>query len=190
MPFFNGKFMFHRAVGWKNVYVDASMPGGGMLCDTEWMYVHWASDLPLVEEEHINVKESLIILLAVRRWSPTWVNCSVIVQGDNITARAALNKGKSHSCLAMREIFWLSSLFNFRIRGVHISGHLNVGADAISRLHQPGALSRLEACLGVASDLLMLIWPFVLMGHMSTKAFVFVFPQLLKWARCHRNCVN
>ena len=167
------------------------MPGGGMLCDTEWMYVHWASDLPQVEKEHINVKESLIILLAVHCWAPKWINCSVIVYSD-ITALAALNKGKSHSCLAMsamREIFWLSC-FNFCIRVVNIPGRLNVGADAISRQHQPGALSRLEACLGVASDLLMLIWPFVLMGHMSAKAFVFVFPQLLKWGRCHQSCVN
>lgn len=37
----------------------------------------------------------------------------------------------------LRQLFWLSAIYNFRFTAMHIPGKLNVLTDAVSRLHQP-----------------------------------------------------
>ena len=44
----------------------------------------------------------------------------------------------------LRELFWLSAIFNFRITVMHIPGISNPIADSISRLHDP--LYLIKAC--------------------------------------------
>lgn len=186
---FNGRSWLHKARGWVHVYVDACNVGGGMAWGNEWAYVHWATDVPLAASAHINVKEALIVSLAVNRWAHLWANCMVVVHSDNITALAGLNKGTSKSPLAMkglREIFWLSNAYNFTIGGVHIPGVDNAKADAISRLHRPESISRLSDGLGFQSPVFQAIWPLLLRLHMSYGAWLFLFPQFLKWIRASR----
>lgn len=65
---------------------------------------------------------------------------SVYITSDNITTVAALNKGTSRCkgvMQALRLLFWLSAIFNFHIKALHISGSLHCMADSISRLGEP-----------------------------------------------------
>ena len=178
---FNGKSWLHTARQWVNVYVDASTKGCGMVWGHDWAYVNYELDMPELVKEHINVKETVAIGLAVRRWSHLWAGCSVIIHSDNVTALCALNKGSSKSAVAMdtvREIFWLSAAYDFRIRGVHIAGTLNEAADAVSRLHSGGSLLRMERVHLFDNILpfLMYLWPFYFIMHMSYESFLLVSP--------------
>ena len=50
---------------------------------------------------------------------------------------AFLNKGSCKNPTAMdwlREIFWLSAIYNFRLTSRHITGLANVFADRLSRV--------------------------------------------------------
>ena len=188
---FNGKYWTHKSHDWAHVFVDASTTGGGMVWGSQWTYIHWQSDCPDLADKHINIKEAAMIALAVRRWAPQWAGCNVVVHTDNTTALSALNKGSCRSPTVMcfiREVFWVSSIYCITIRGVHVPGALNVCADAVSRLHQPGSMTRLEACLGEASHIYLLLWPFFISLHMSHKALLSVFPQIHRWARSRIGC--
>ena len=98
---FNGKRWFQNPSHWVNVYVHASSKGGGMVCGDDWYYVDWQTDMPEAAGAHINVKETLAISIAVRRWAHLWSQASVIF--TQITSRhiVRLIKGKpdpSYQC--------------------------------------------------------------------------------------------
>ena len=40
----------------------------------------------------------------------------------------------------LRELFWLSAMYNFHITAIYLEGFRNTTADAISRLHERGHL--------------------------------------------------
>lgn len=44
-------------------------------------------------------------------------------------------------------VFWLSTTFNFRLRAFYYPGPANFLADAVSRLHEHGGVSRLQTLL-------------------------------------------
>ena len=96
--------------------------------DLFWMAGHWKP----------------AILLAARRWGPTWVNKRVCVETDNTQAMSFINKGTCKNPIAMtwlREIFWLSVRYNFHLRSRHLPGKFNHNADRLSRLLQHTVLS-------------------------------------------------
>ena len=54
-----------------------------------------------------------------------------------------LNKGTTRNNLMMgflRWLFWLSAMYNFLIRAIHVAGADNILADDISCLHEPSHL--------------------------------------------------
>ena len=58
---------------------------------------------------------------------------------DNLAAVYIINKGSTAHPLimhALRLLFWLSAIYNFRFTAVYVQGHLNTIADAMSRLHE------------------------------------------------------
>ena len=60
---------------------------------------------------NINVLEMWPILVAVRRWGPTWEDTTVVFVTNNTQVRAALNSGRSKNKTTMawlRLIFWVS----------------------------------------------------------------------------------
>lgn len=181
---FNGRRWVHPTSQWINVYVDASLKGGGMAWGSDWAYVNWHSETPKAADAHINVKEVMAIAMAVRRWAPSWVNASVVMHTDNITARAAINKGTTKSSIAMkyvREIFWWATLFNIKLRAVHIPGRLNIVADAISRLHSRVAYNGLQRFLKLhVLPPLHILLPYLLQ-HMSLSTLLSVLPQINRW---------
>ena len=75
--------------------------------------------------------------------APLWRNKSVVVYTDNMTARAAINKGRSQDKEVLwhiRNLYWMAHFCNFSIRCEHIKGSRNVHADAVSRLSEKGPL--------------------------------------------------
>ena len=93
---------------------------------------------PSVRDLHINYKEILAIIYAAKHWCKDWSNKHVIISSDNITAVSIINKGSCKNPVIMRslrELFWLSAVYNFRITAKFIPGHENPAVDAISRMH-------------------------------------------------------
>ena len=91
---------------------NASFYGFSALCSHDWFAGSWtvcpAADHMLLHNPHwstaghaidsslcsnINYLELFPILLAARRWGPTWVNKCVCVETDNTQAMSFINKG-------------------------------------------------------------------------------------------------
>ena len=100
-------------------------------------------DFPLYASLHITYKEAFAIYLAAKHWGLAWANHHIIIHRDNQVAVAMINKGCTRNPLAMsflRDFFWLSATFNFRITAKYIPGVNNHIPDAISRLHEADKL--------------------------------------------------
>jgi hypothetical protein len=118
---------------------DACNNGGGSAFRTDWFYCNWAIDYPAVASMHINLKELFVVLLAAYRWARAWSNLHIVVYSDNSATVHILNKGSSRNATAMkwiRQLFWLSAVFNFHLTAKHIPGVDNIISDTISRLDQ------------------------------------------------------
>jgi hypothetical protein len=118
---------------------DACLRGGGAYFEDDWLYLDWDIDIPSVSSASINVLELRMILEAVRRWGPRWRGSHIRVRSDNVAAVQAINNGTTR-CMELwdivKEIFWLSIKFDFRLSALHIEGKLNILSDRISRLHE------------------------------------------------------
>ena len=103
-------------------------------------YTNFEADHPQYKNAHINCLELLTVLHAVRLWAPLWSGRHLRIFSDNMATVISVNKGTSQSVTFMsilRELFWLSVLYDFRVSAVHVPGTDNVLADVISRLHVP-----------------------------------------------------
>ena len=131
------------------VCLDACPVAGGGYFAGQWFHARWdqwEGVLPL----HINYKEVLALVPAAHLWAPAWKDRKVIIHSDNQAAVGIINRGTSRHPLvmeALRGIFWMSAIFNFRIRAVYYPGASNTLADAASRLHESGAYERLARAL-------------------------------------------
>ncbi len=111
-----------------------------------------------------------------------WANSVVVFHTDNMTARAAFDKGTARSEVAMvmiRELFWWSAIFNFRVVGQFVPGVFNLVPDAITRLHQPGYPLLLGSELGYPTDRFREFAATFPM-HMSDNALLSVYSQVKK----------
>jgi hypothetical protein len=62
---------------------------------------------------------------AAYQWGPLWANKKVYVHCDNQTAVAIINKESCNNPFvseSLRQVFWLSIYFNFRIKAVYYKG--------------------------------------------------------------------
>ena len=115
---FNCTFILRPSGPQVDVCTDSCGSGAGMVTYNDWSYVNWQSDMPEILETHINVKETVAVVAAVIRWASLWTGTHVRVHTDNITTKAAINKGRCTSSLIMcfvRHLFWLSEQFQFTI---------------------------------------------------------------------------
>ena len=62
--------------------------------------MNWTTDLPEMTEQHINVKETMAIVLALKRWAPLLSDKRVIVRTDNIAAKRCESKHIHYAVLA------------------------------------------------------------------------------------------
>ena len=182
----NFKPMSRILQGIVRIQTDACSSGGGALSsDGSWLYTDWHYDFPQLKHCHINIKEAFTAVLSVCQWAPRLRNSHVIIETDNIFTRAALNRGACRDPLLMaclREMWWLSTVYNFKVKSVHIAGALNILADSLSRLrhgfgHFLFWLSLIGPLAGppfTMSDIESLC-----VGHMSINTFYVVLQQVL-----------
>ena len=119
---------------------DSCRSGGGAICGNDWFYVNYSVDHPKLVDNHINCLELATVLFSARRWGHLWSGKHIIVKCDNSASVYAINKGTSRAPVFMellRELFWLSEKYAFRLSASHIKGDFNFVADAISQLHDP-----------------------------------------------------
>ena len=79
-----------------------------------------------------------------------WANHHVIIKCDNQAAIAMINKGSTPNPKVMvwlRDLFWLSAIYNFCITAVYIKGSHNIIADSLSRMHDRISLLKLYLLL-------------------------------------------
>lgn len=131
----NGKEMMidPTPIGSTRFVTDASRIGICAVFDSEFI-VRYNDET--TDSWHINDLECLAVFLAAKRWAPRWRNRHLVVESDNTTTVAAINRGSSRSTLIMamlRDLFWLSAKFNFHLTARYISGKSNTLADAGSR---------------------------------------------------------
>ena len=48
---------------------------------------------------------------------------------------------------SLRNVFWMSAIYNFRLKAVYYPGKFNTVADSISRLHEKDGYKRLTNAL-------------------------------------------
>ena len=80
-----------------------------------------------------------------------------------------INKGTTANPLVMtwlRDLFWLSAIYNFRITAVYISGVVNLRADCLPRMHNGPALLELYSYL-CQDQALPTVASKLLVDHMS-----------------------
>jgi hypothetical protein len=115
------------------------------------MFVSWKEDLPSMVCCHINVLEMQTVVMVVKRWGPKWAGLHVKVRSDNMAMVASINKTTTRSpelLVLIRESFWLSVQFNFKLTVSFIPGTENLLADRLSRLHSRELAMEAQQLLG------------------------------------------
>ena len=146
MDHFNGKTKMVDNRPAAPVCTDACNVAAGAYYMGQCLYTPWDSCLPKARNLHINYKEVLALEPAVKRWAPLWANKKIFVHIDNQAAVSIVNKGSSRDPIVMdslRNIFWMSAVYNFRLKAVYYPGKFNIVADSISRFHEPNGYVRL-----------------------------------------------
>lgn len=119
---------------------DSCLNGCGGVLGSEYFHSKFPS---FIQEQnlHINALELLTIVVALKVWGSKLRGRRIMVLCDNISSCLVLNKGITRcqfmqTCL--REICYLSAVFEFEIRAKHIKGVENRLPDLLSRwdLHQ------------------------------------------------------
>src|SRR4029434_5224115 len=116
------------------VTTGASTKGGGAVCEGRGVNGLWSAT---EAASHINVLELRTVALALRHFLPRLSGQHVLVRTDNTAALAYINRqGGVHSQSlhhwAPRLLLW-AARHVLSLRAVHIPGHLNYGADLLSR---------------------------------------------------------
>ena len=139
--FLNGNTFFvgSEPVSSDEFSADACPVGGGVFFlgggGGEWFYTNWEVDHPNVESAHINSKETFSVLLALSHWRYHFSDKWVVVYSVNTMTICALNEGTCRNCQVMqwlRNIFWLSATYNFRITVCFIPSKPNSVADTMN----------------------------------------------------------
>jgi len=157
---------------------DASLVGGGAICQNDWTYVNWLYDFKEIAREHINVKELAMVLMAAKRWAHSWAGHRIMVESDNAVTVSAINKGttmNSVCLLILKEIAELSIAFNFSLFAIHIPGIHNCLADCLSRFHDSKMITQFFF------DLRYNGFVYLLHNHMSYHALMSISQQIRDW---------
>ena len=124
---------------------DASLLGYGGTCRGEWFSEAWPQQT-LNWCNSMTWLELIPILVACAVWGPAWRGLRVTFHCDNSGVVGACAKGWSRDPRLMsvlRQMWFLSATHGFTFRVVHVRGHDNATADALSRLQ----LDRFRALL-------------------------------------------
>ncbi len=147
---FNGSRTFVDRAASKIIYTDACVNGAGGYLEGDYRYWNWKTDCQCLSNEHINVKEIAAVVLSVNQWGSALQNKKVVIYTDNVTCKAAINKGTAKNRVAMeliRQLFWMQAMWNIDIKAIYLEGSKNRIADTVSRLDEAGKLSLLYELL-------------------------------------------
>ena len=118
----------------KVLTTDASLSGWGAILEGKTARGTWNAEYGT---RHINFLELTAVLLALKRFKPFVMGCHVLVRTDNITTMAYINRQGGLASLALDALAVELTLWCDRhlrsIRAQHLAGHLNLGADLLSR---------------------------------------------------------
>ena len=133
------------------VSTDSSKSGFGGVWNDDWFLGSWISQSdPNSPPDHhiesapssytvdmnINILELWPVVVAAQRWGSRWSGMKVKVMTDNTQVLHMINTGRSSSVNCMfwiRELFWISFIYNFQLVASHISTSDNIIPDFLSR---------------------------------------------------------
>ena len=120
-----------------DLFVASDASGGlgfGACWHSNWFFNSW-SFLP--HPVSIAFTEFVPIVVAAYLWGSAWFRLRVQFECDNSSVVAVLQRGSSKSpevMHLMRILVSLACTHNFSFTAVHVPGHTNLAADALSRL--------------------------------------------------------
>ena len=133
------------------IETDSSMTGFGARWGSHWFLgvwhlpfpppgfptTHWSSPPASYSSSlNINVLELWPVVLSAHRWGKFWKDRKVRLYTDNTQVMSMINTGRSSSTECMfwlRELFWVSVLYNFHIVASYVRSSDNVVPDFLSR---------------------------------------------------------
>lgn len=164
---FNGKAAIVQSYFMSDLTSDASRTGFAIYTDFDLVAGVWSDDIDtdtpcqhivkspkfdVFDSANINVLELWPILVGLHRWCTLLRNSRIRVWVDNMQVLYMLKTGRSSNPTCMywlREIFWLSVLFNFSIEPNYIPSEANIVADTLSRLSYPKTAKNLSNLVSV-----------------------------------------
>ena len=121
------------------LYLDACLDGLGAFVNNQVYHLHLQDKVFLPPDHSIVHLEMINILVALRAWAHIFSGRQVVSYCDNAAVVSICQSGRSKDpCLAAiaRNIWWLTAACDIDLQLVHISGHHNTIADALSRWHK------------------------------------------------------
>ncbi len=187
---FNGVSTFSDDTDIASIMSDACGAGGGAFCQGDFIYFNWESDLPNLSELPINYKEAAAAAIGVIKWAEAFPGYTIYVYIDNQCAVSIINKCSCRDETVMRllrDMFWCVAKANATVKAVYMPGSNQVIADAISRLHEPRGLFRVESILDDwwlgHNNVVNGFQYYSLLNHMSMEALQSIFNQVTDWQR-------
>ena len=158
LPVFNGSAKVIKDLGHTvgPVTMDSSFSGFGGTWETDWFLGVWdpgpilkdsvpdhrwaASPDQYSPDMNINILELWPMLVSAARWGHHWSGFKIKLITDNTQVMHMINTGRSASIQCMqwiRELFWLSFVYNFHVVATHIASVDNIIPDFLSRYYDP-----------------------------------------------------
>ena len=145
---FNGVELLIPSTVYCNILGDATMVGGGTWNEDEKEYVSRKFPIQLQAASvfiHINIKEFLIVILAVKLWGPKWAGRRIAIYCDNEAACKTIIHQKPkdpelQSCL--REFLYFVCKYKFQPIILRVTTTDNDIADFISRVYDEPSIDK------------------------------------------------
>ena len=119
---------------------DSSLQGCGGWAEGDAFHCQFPDWLNNRTDMHINEKELMAFVIALKIWKHKVKNKNLLAYCDNETTVAIVNTGKANNRFAqacLREICYLTAKENSVIKLVHISSEQNRISDCLSRWDKP-----------------------------------------------------
>ena len=131
LPSFNGVSLI-KTSPWltepRHLSTDACNTGAGGYFQGQFFHTPFPGTILNRFGADINVLELLSIMVALKLWGSALQGTRFVLQCDNNNSVLALNSGRSRSRgmqLCLREIWFLSAIYDFEMTAVHIPGRHN-----------------------------------------------------------------
>jgi hypothetical protein len=117
---------------------DACLEGCGGFWEGNYFHALFPSEI-LSFNLHIGALEMLALVLCLHLWASNFRHSRIVILCDNLSTCIAINSGKAKCPFLqkyIREICFISAVYEFEIKAQHISSSENRLADHLSRFEQ------------------------------------------------------